>query len=160
MPEVRAALGVDDLDAPGAVVVLALAQEVEPPLDVDRALSLAIVHDSPEAWTGALPKQVSMTLPPGMKRDLEARVADELLAGLSATARERHAEYAAGETRESQFVRVCDKLQLGVQLLAYRSAGLGELDEFVKTLSGLDCGEFTPARALKDELLSALSKCE
>ncbi len=143
-----------------AHLVLALGPAVDPPLNVDRALALTIVHDSPEAWTGDLPKQVSMTLPPGMKRDLEARVADELLAGLSKTAWERHTEYAAGETRESLFVRVCDKLQLGVQLLAYRRAGLGELDEFVETLSDLDCGEFTPARALQAELLSCLGDCE
>ena len=143
-----------------AHLVLALGPAVDPPLNVDRALALTIVHDSPEAWTGDLPKQVSMTLPPGMKRDLEARVADELLAGLSKTAWERHTEYAAGETRESLFVRVCDKLQLGVQLLTYRRAGLGELEEFVLTLRDLDCGEFTPAHALHSELLSCLADCE
>ena len=143
-----------------AHLILALGPEVDPPLDVDRALALAIVHDSPEAWTGDLPKQVSDCLPAGLKQDLEARVADELLAGLSATARERHAEYAAGESRESQFVRVCDKLQLGVQLLAYRRAKLGELEEFIETLRSLDCGEFTPARGLKDDLLTSLAECE
>lgn len=143
-----------------AHLVLGLAPEVEPPLEVDRVLALTIVHDSPEAWTGDLPKQVSAALPPGVKRELEARVADELLAGLSETARARHAEYAAGETREARFARVCDKLQLGVQLLAYLRAGRGGLEDFIETFRGLDCAEFEPARALHAELLSALSELE
>jgi len=143
-----------------AHVVLALGPNVDPALDVDRALALAVVHDSPEAWTGDLPKQVSEGLPPGAKQALEARVADTLLSGLSTTARERHAEYAAGETRESRFVRVCDKLQLGVQLLAYERAGLGDLDDFVETLRSLDCSEFTPAVAFQTNLLAALEECE
>ena len=42
-----------------AHLVLALAPEVEPALDVDHALTLAVVHDSPEAWTGDLPKSAS-----------------------------------------------------------------------------------------------------
>ena len=143
-----------------AHVVLALAPGVDPALEVDRALALAVVHDSPEAWTGDLPKQVSEGLPPGTKQSLEAKVADELLASLSPTARERHAEYAKGETREARFVRVCDKLQLGVQLLAYRRAGLGDLSDFEETLAGLDCGEFAPASKLHAELLAALAECE
>lgn len=143
-----------------AHVVLALGPGVDPALDIDRALALAVVHDSPEAWTGDLPKQVSESLPPGTKQALEASVADALLGALSATARERHAEYAAGETRESRFVRICDKLQLGVQLLAYERAGLGGLDDFVETLRGLDCSEFAPAAALHANLIAALAECE
>lgn len=143
-----------------AHVVLALAPGVEPALDIDRALALAVVHDSPEAWTGDLPKQISEGLPPGAKQALEASVADTLLAGLSATARERHAEYAEGETRESKFVRVCDKLQLGVQLLAYKRAGMGDLMDFVETLSSLDCGDFAPAAEFHATLITALEECE
>ena len=38
-----------------AHLVLTLAPEVEPPLRLDRALAMALVHDAPEAWTGDLP---------------------------------------------------------------------------------------------------------
>ena len=64
-----------------AHLILALGPEVDPPLDVDRALALAIVHDSPEAWTGDLPKHVSDGLPPGLKQELEARGRDADAAG-------------------------------------------------------------------------------
>jgi len=143
-----------------AHLVLALAPEVEPALDVDRALALAVVHDSPEAWTGDLPKQASELLPVGAKRALEARVADTLLAGLSGVARERHEEYAEGETRESRFVKLCDKLQMGVQLLAYRRAGREGLEDFLSTLRALDASAFAPTHSFHSKLLDALEDCE
>jgi putative hydrolase of HD superfamily len=142
-----------------AHLVLALAPRVEPPLDVDRAIALTVIHDSPEAWTGDLPKYASEQLPPGAKKQLEARVADSLLASLSQTARARHEEYARGESRESSFVRLCDKLQLGIQLLVYRRAGRGDLDDFIETLKSLDTSAFEPVDHFHSELLSALENC-
>jgi putative hydrolase of HD superfamily len=143
-----------------AHLVLALAPRVQPALDVDRAVALTVIHDSPEAWTGDLPKHASELLPHGAKRQLEARAADSLLSGLSQTARARHEEYAGGESRESSFVRLCDKLQLGIQLLVYRRAGRGGLDDFVETLKSLDTSAFAPLAEFHSELLSALEKCD
>ena len=143
-----------------AHLVLALAPQVEPALDVDRALALAVIHDSPEAWTGDLPKHAALLLQPGAKRRLEAQVADALLSGLSNIARARHEEYSRGESRESSFVRLCDKLQLGVQLLVYRRAGHEGLDDFLETIRGLDSSAYAPAAQFHAELLSALEGCE
>jgi hypothetical protein len=53
-------------------------------------------------------------------------------------------------------VRVCDRLQLGLRLLAYRRAGHTRLDEFRATIAALDCSEFPPAAALRDEILARL----
>ncbi len=143
-----------------AHLVLALAPQVEPPLDVDRAIALTVIHDSPEAWTGDLPKHASEQLPNGAKRELEARAADSLLSGLSQLARARHEEYAQAESRESRFVRLCDKLQLGVQLLVYRRAGRGGLEDFMETLKTLDSSAFAPVALFHSELLSALENCD
>ena len=143
-----------------AHVVLALGPEVSPALDVDRAIALAVVHDSAEAWTGDIPRAASREFAPGAKQALEAQVADELIGALSAGARERFGEYAAGSSREARFARVCDRLQLGVQLLAYRRAGRGELDGFVEGFVGLDCGEFEAARGLHGEILRALAEAD
>ena len=111
-------------------------------------------------YAEAKPDGETAMTPVAAKQALEASVADTLLAGLSATARERHAEYAEGKTRESRFVRVCDKLQLGVQLLAYKRAGMGDLMDFVETLRSLDCGDFAPAAELHATLITALEECE
>lgn len=138
-------------------VVLALAPRVEPALDVDRALALALVHDAPEALTGDLPRVAADLLPEGAKRTAEARAAERLFR-TSPLAFERWAEYRDRRTREARFVAVCDRLQLGVRLVAYRRAGVGGLDEFRDGLERLDCEGFAPAEELRRALLDALDR--
>ena len=143
-----------------AHLVLALGPRVDPPLDCERALALVLVHDAPEALLGDLPRTAAELFPPGAKREAETRAADRLLGPLSDFARARFEEYQAGATREARFARACDRLQLGVRLLAYRRAGAGGLEEFEETLAGLDCAEFAPVRGLRDELLAELRRLE
>ena len=138
------------------LVALALGPGVEG-LDVDRAVALAAVHDAPEAWLGDVPRRGAERLPPGAKRTAEAAVALELLGALSETALERFREYAAGETREARFARLCDRLHLGLRLLGYARAGQRGLGDFARGLEALDCAEFAPCAELKRELLAALA---
>ena len=139
-----------------ALVVLALGPGVEPPLDVDRAVSLAVLHDAPEALLGDLPRSATALLPPGAKASAEARAAATLLAPLSAAAEEREAEARACATREARFVKVCDALQLGVRLVGYLREGARGLDEFRAGLQELACEEFGPCEELRRALLKAL----
>jgi putative hydrolase of HD superfamily len=138
-----------------AFVVLALAPRVEPALDLGRALALAVLHDVPEALTGDLPRSASTSLPRGAKVAMEEQAARALLAPLSGPALDLWREYAEGATREARFVRVCDRLQLGLRLVAYVRSGVRGLDEFRATVSELDCAEFAPAAELKSEILAA-----
>lgn len=139
-------------------VVLALAPRVAPALDVDRAVTLATLHDAPEALTGDLPRMLKGWLPDGAKAQAEERVAEHLLTPLSSYALERWREYAAGATREARFVRLCDRLQMGVRALAYRRLGLRGLDDFAQTVRELDCAEFAPALELRERLLAELAR--
>jgi putative hydrolase of HD superfamily len=136
--------------------VLALAPRVTPPLDTDRAIALALVHDAPEALLSDLPKSASRLMPNGAKAQMEDRAAAELLPPLSALAHERFAEYRAGKTREARFVRLCDRLQMGVRAVGYHRRGVRGLEQFARTIEALDCGEFAPAAALQREILAAL----
>lgn len=137
-------------------VVLALGPRVEPALDVDRAVVLATLHDAPEALTGDLPRMVKALLPDGAKAQAEERAAKELLGPLPPLVLDRWREFHEGRTREARFVRVCDRLQMGVRAVAYHRLGLRGLDDFRVALEELDCGEFEPARALRDEIVAAL----
>lgn len=141
-----------------AQVALALAPREEPPLDVDRVVALCLVHDAPEALTGDLPRSGSRHLPAGAKAGAERAAAEELLEPLHPLALARWREYAAGETREARFARLCDRLQLGVRLLAYLRAGQRGLDDFLATVRGADAGEFPAAAAFHGELLAALQE--
>lgn len=137
-------------------LILALAPRVEPAIDAERALALAMVHDVPEALTGDLPRTASMLLPKGAKAEAEERAARMLLAPLSGFALERWQEYRDMSTREARFVRVCDRLQLGLRLVAYVREGRRGLNEFRDTIAALDCAEFAAAEQLKAEILAAL----
>lgn len=137
-------------------VVLALGPRVKPALDVDRAVTLALLHDAPEALTGDLPRAVKELLPAGAKAQAEERAARTLLGPVAPFAHARWSEYHAGESREARFVKLCDRLQMGVRAVAYRQLGLRGLDDFLATLSALDCAEFPVAQGLQDEVLAAL----
>lgn len=138
-----------------ALVVLALGPRVAPPLEVDRAVSLAVLHDAPEALLTDLPRDAAACLPPGAKAEAERRAADRLLPPLSPLARERFEEFRTGATREARFVRLCDRLHLGLRWVGYRRAGARGLEGFRAGLAALDCAEFPPCGALLAEILAA-----
>jgi putative hydrolase of HD superfamily len=138
-----------------ALIAVALGDEVEPALDTDRAVALLVVHDTPEAWLGDLPRAGSERLPAGAKREAEARIADELLGALSPRARAHFAEVSAGETREARFAKACDRLHLGLRLLAYLRSGRRGLDDFLEGLEAERFAEFAVCEELRAELVGA-----
>lgn len=131
-----------------AHVALALSPQVSPGLDLGRVLAMALVHDAPEAITGDLPQPASRRLPAGAKEAMEASAARELLGPLSTAAADAYSEYIDQGTREARFVKACDRVQLGVRLLAYELAGRRRLDEFWDGLSPEKHSEFGPVQAL------------
>ena len=143
-----------------ALVVLALGPRLEPPIDVDRAVRLAVLHDAPEALLTDLPKSATECLPTGAKAEGERRAAERLLAPLSPLALAGFEEFRAQATREARFVRVCDQLHLGLRWLGYRREGARNLGEFRAGLERLDCGAFEPCGALRAELLDAADELD
>lgn len=140
-----------------ATLALALGPEVEPALDLDRAVTLCVVHDLPEARLGDLPRSATELLPAGAKRAAEAAAGAALLAPFGAPARERLAEFLDGTTREARFAKVCDRLHLGLRLLGYARSGARGLERFRAAVEELHCEDFEPAARLRDELVSAIA---
>jgi len=155
---VSAAESIGDHVLGTAFVVLALAPRVSPPIDTDRAVSLALVHDAPEALTGDLPRPGARLFPAGAKEHAEDEAAKLLLAPLSDLAWQRFREYRANESREARFVHVCDRLELGVRLVGYLSSGARGLQEFVDTVRAVDCAEFAPAAKLQSEIVAWIDR--
>jgi putative hydrolase of HD superfamily len=134
--------------------ILALGPRIDPPIDVERCLALALVHDAPEALIGDLPKSAAELLPKGAKREAEEKAARKVLGGLSPHALALFAEHAGQATREARFARLCDRLQMGVRMVGYGRMGVRGLEEFAATIRALDCSEFAPAAALREEILA------
>lgn len=91
---------------------------------------MALLHDLAEARTGDLPRSAARYLPPGAKRAAEEAAFAALTGPLGDEAAALHAEYEAGASREAEWVRACDRLQLMVKVLAYEAWGAGGLAEF------------------------------
>lgn len=141
-----------------AHVALGLAPGVQPELDLAAVLAAILVHDAPEALSGDLPKRAAGMLPAGAKQALEDGLARDLLGALSPLALASYAGYAAQDSREARFARLCDKLQLGVRLCAYARSGQRGLESFRAGLAALDCDEFPPAEQLRAEILAAFDE--
>jgi putative hydrolase of HD superfamily len=143
-----------------ALVALFLGPRVEPPLNVDRAVTLAVLHDAPEALLTDLPRAASECLPAGAKAEAERRAAERLFAPWAPYALERYSEFEAKASREARFVRLCDRLHLGLRWIGYRRSGVRGLAEFRRTVEGLACEEFPPCGALRAELLDAADELD
>jgi putative hydrolase of HD superfamily len=127
-----------------AATALVIADRIDAPVDRERLLLMALLHDVGEARVGDTPL-VTKTADDEREED---RAADEILAGLPPLYREALAEYRARESLESRIVKAADKLQLMVKVLAYERAGRGDLAAFWTNPRNFeDCG-LEPARDL------------
>jgi putative hydrolase of HD superfamily len=107
-----------------AILVAALCDALRAegtPVDGERALRMAIVHDAPEARTGDVPMPVKT---PELTRELlalEGRIAEDLLPA------ELRADWVDAEARrgmEADVVAAADKIQMLAQALRYERRGV------------------------------------
>jgi putative hydrolase of HD superfamily len=126
-----------------ALLALALAEAINAdpagqglgaPLDIERVLRMALLHDLAESLVTDLPKRAAERIGADAKRDAEAAAMGEIVATLPAGEawQALHAEYAAGAGPEARLVRDADKLEMVHQALRYRSHGYRTLDDFLR----------------------------
>ncbi|MDG1501146.1 MAG: HD domain-containing protein [Planctomycetota bacterium] len=123
-------------------------------LNIDRAVSLAAVHDLGEALLGDIPKSGAELLPPGAKATAERAAAEGLGSALSEVTLARWREFAAGESPEARLAKVCDKLQMGLKALGLVRRGAQGLEDFRKSVAAIDCAEFQACASLQAQLLA------
>ena len=108
------------------------SEGLDAPLDVGRAVTLAVLHDLAESIVTDLPKRSAELLGSEAKHSAEAAAIDSLLANLPSG----HdyailwSEYGARATPEARLVADADKLEMVHQALQYERAGHRTLDEF------------------------------
>ena len=116
-----------------AFTVLLLAPLVGQPIDLGKALTMAVLHDLPESLTSDIPTPAWRLMPEGAKPLVEGQAMERMLgdaAGggeLIVTWRELH-QY---ETAEARLVGDADRLDLYLQALIYEEqTGNRRLGEF------------------------------
>ena len=92
-----------------------LAQLIEPPIDLGRALAMAALHDLPEGLTTDIPTPAWRFLPPGIKTDVERGAMQEILAD---------APFA------SQFMDVWEELHAAETAELAQAAGFAIVEQF------------------------------
>jgi putative hydrolase of HD superfamily len=144
-----------------AVITFLLANELEhKKLNLERALSMAVMHDWAEASVGDFPNTALKHLEsPDIKKRMEKSALEELFIGLKNKAKcmKLWHEYCEKRTIESKIVHSADYLSMLVQALKYRERGnrscqLDELWRAVKNDLAPYAAEFKPVRELVAEL--------
>lgn len=112
---------------------LVLAQVVDGPINLGRALAMATLHDLPEGLTTDIPSPAWEYLPPGLKIGVERGAMQRILDGASFAAplHEWWEALHAADSPEAWLVDDADKLDLFLQALMYEEqTGNRQLAEF------------------------------
>jgi len=131
---------------------MVLAELVDVPIDLGKALAMAALHDLPEGLTTDIPTPAWRYLPPGVKTDVERGAMQEILADVPFAAHFMGLweELHAAETAESLLVHDADKIDMFVQALMYQEqTGNRQLAEFWEVPHRF---HFPQAQAVYDEL--------
>ena len=153
----RGIAGVEDVAAHSygvAYTALILTQVVQQPLDLEKVLVMALLHDLPEGVTTDIPTTAWKFLPVGIKTDVERGAMVEIFGGTSfeIALMKQWEELHGQETLEAQLVHDADKLEMYVQALIYeQQTGNRQLEEFWVTPHEFF---FLEAQSVYEELLS------
>ncbi len=105
-----------------AILVAMICDELRAtgtPIDGERALRMALVHDAPEAKTGDVPMPHKTPALAAALDDLEAKLASEILT----PALHRDWELHMGDSIEARVVAAADKIQMLAKLALYARQG-------------------------------------
>ena len=116
-----------------AVIALILAGRVDQSVDVGKLLTMALIHDLPEAILSDIPSPASAFLPSTTKRKAEVDALVALTEGLVERDRwqDLWAEYAEQTSVEGRLVHDADRLDMLLQAYVYeQTTGNRWLEEF------------------------------
>lgn len=116
-----------------AYITLLLAQLVEEPIDLGKALALALLHDLPEGLTTDIPAPAWRYLPAGSKAEAEREALEEMVGDAPFAPRflEWWEELELDESVEARLVHDADKVEVFLQAVVYEEqTGNAHLQEF------------------------------
>lgn len=135
-----------------ALLALVLAPRTDPPVDVQRCVAMALVHDLAESIVGDITPYDGVAAEEKRRREEEAmRRLDSLAPG--AGLMELWAEYDAAATAEARFVKELDKLETAMQAAEYVQGGAASAADLREFREGAERRLTLPVtRALLDAL--------
>ena len=113
-----------------AVMTLLFVDEYPDLFDRDKALTMALLHDVPEAQLMDIPTPAADRHLKSAKTDAEQAIFEQLFAGFPDRYARYQEELEQAETPEARLVRGLDKAQMMIKILFYQREGRGRLSEF------------------------------
>lgn len=116
-----------------AFIALVMAEAIAEPLNLQKILVMAVIHDLPEGLTTDIPTPTWKLLPPGVKEDVERSAMQTILGDLpfKQNLMIYWEELQKNATDEARLVHDCDKLDMYLQALMYeQQTGNQRLNEF------------------------------
>ena len=116
-----------------AFIALVLSEFIDEPVDREKVLTIALIHDLPESAIGDIPSPAMRYFPPGAKRHAEQTAMAEILEGFEFGPRLQRwwKEFEDRSSVEGRLVRDADRIGLFLQALVYERTSANQyLDEF------------------------------
>ena len=115
-----------------AVLSLFIADHVDEPVDVERVLRIALLHDVGEAITTDIPTPTKRLIGRDVVRRAEEQAARVVCSGAPEQWPDAIREYNDAESLESRIVKAADTVQMLARALAYQSTGQGDVRRFFR----------------------------
>jgi len=135
-------------------VALILAELIDEPVDREKVLTIALIHDLPEAAITDIPSPAQRYFPAGAKRQAELNAMTEILEGFEFGERLQRwwQEFEDRESVEGRLVRDADRIELMLQAYVYgRTSANQYLEEFWEGQDG-KAFEFSISQKLYEKL--------
>jgi putative hydrolases of HD superfamily len=131
------------------------------PVDVEKILRLALLHDWAEARVGDMPRTATMYFGSEVRKQAETAAFRDLTAAIDkdgALYAKLYHEYEARSTLEARLVKAADVIDLLVEALALERAGGRGLDEFWEVAENPQLQLEGPAKQIVADLFESLLK--
>ena len=137
-----------------ALISMLLADRLDEPIDREKLLMMALLHDLPEHMLGDIHAPATQILGEETKEAAELKILERLFEGIEDGPRyiALWKEFAERSSVEGRLVRAVDKLEMFTQAYQYESAGNRMLDDFWGWEGNMKDFDFEEVRRLYDEL--------
>ena len=113
-----------------ALTAMLMADAMPQPVDAQRVLRMALLHEVSEARVTDLPYRTMSYIAPAAKSAAERAAARDLLQPVDEAYASLWEEFEVAKTLEARIVRAADKIQMMVKVLHYEREGRGDLTDF------------------------------
>ena len=116
-----------------SMILADVLTEQDVPLDVEKVMRLALLHEIAEARIGDVPFPALKYIPAEVKEAGERAAVESMFEGFGALQQkyiQLWEEFEKGTSIEGKLVRAADKLELMIQVLEYEKIGYRSLDKF------------------------------